>query len=54
MREDGFYWVLTYGRWEVAEWSQDYESWAICGDDVMHTEEFVDKIDERRIERNDK
>lgn len=56
MRESGFYWIRIGHMWEVAHWCSGYW-WSACtelesGDDYCD-DDYLDEIDERRIERGE-
>lgn len=48
-RQNGFYWVLVMGKWEVAQWLSG--SWWACGVASTMDDRTFEQIDERRIER---
>lgn len=54
MREPGYYWCKSEGKWGIAEWyvSSSFSLWFITGDDEGRADSDFEEIDERRIERD--
>ena len=50
MRENGYYWVKTFGEWTVAEWKDGY--WWVCGNDCEYREDEIGEIGEK-VERKE-
>jgi hypothetical protein len=49
-REAGYYWVKQVGEWLIGHYEG---TWTLCGrQDYPFTDEDLDEIDERKIERN--
>ena len=51
MRENGYYWVNTYGEWIIAQWNGVY--WWFIADDDWYDEDYVKEIGEK-VERKEK
>ena len=51
MRENGYYWVKTYGEWIIAQWNGVY--WWFIADDDWYDEDYVKEIGEK-VERKEK
>lgn len=52
MREEGYYWCLYYGEWDIFYWNSQYKSFISIGDMIFKDEEFTE-IDERQIKREE-
>ena len=50
MRENGYYWVKTFGEWTVSEWKDGY--WWFCGNDCEYREYEIGNIGEK-VERKE-
>lgn len=50
MRENGYYWVNTYGEWIIAQWNGVY--WWFIADDDWYDEDYVKEIGEK-VERKE-
>jgi hypothetical protein len=48
-REEGFYWVRYFGRWEVARF--EHGRWWVTGNEMEDMDSDFHEIDERRITR---
>lgn len=50
-REEGYYWVLILGDWDIAYYDVDCR-WYLCGRDKPMLEIDLLEIDERRLKKN--
>lgn len=50
-RENGFYWVKMWGKWEIARWQN--AAWFLTGTNGLVYDGMCDEIDERRITREE-
>jgi hypothetical protein len=50
-RESGYYWVRFYDEWEVARYYSESKEWQLTGADRHFSDNSLNEIDERKIER---
>jgi hypothetical protein len=48
-REPGFYWVKVTDHWVIAQWK--FNSWWFIADDISCGDEYIEEIDESKLER---